>query len=306
MTRRERRPRRRARAARPRRRARPATAASSPAGASAGPPPQLVERRAQGARRRRRGRGPPTSACTSGRCSAWSTEGSSAARIDPVVAGIDRIYTLGTRGILAAPWVASARRTSRIACPRVVPKEETDISHLSDEMADLLYPGRRPRPFRIGVRFERLRRAGLRAGGRARARARPSTARRRARDGHRPPRRLRRRRGADAARPVRARAGAAGHRGARRRQEGALRPRAVAAALLDLRRRGGLSACRSPEDLDRLDVDDPPAAGEVGPLLQRRRRRSRRRSCRRRSRRSSGATPTPRSATTASASATRA
>ena len=37
--------------------------------------------------------------------------------------------------------------------PRVVPKEETDISHLSDEMADLLYPGRRPRPFRIGLSF---------------------------------------------------------------------------------------------------------------------------------------------------------
>ncbi len=37
--------------------------------------------------------------------------------------------------------------------PRVVPEEEADISHLSDEMADLLYPGRRPRPFRIGVRF---------------------------------------------------------------------------------------------------------------------------------------------------------
>jgi hypothetical protein len=37
--------------------------------------------------------------------------------------------------------------------PRVVPKEEADISELSDEMADLLYPGRRPRPFRIGVRF---------------------------------------------------------------------------------------------------------------------------------------------------------
>jgi hypothetical protein len=37
--------------------------------------------------------------------------------------------------------------------PRVVPKEESDISHLSDEMADLLYPGRRPRPFRIGLRF---------------------------------------------------------------------------------------------------------------------------------------------------------
>jgi hypothetical protein len=38
--------------------------------------------------------------------------------------------------------------------PRVVPKEEADISHLSDELAELLYPGRRPRPFRIGIRFE--------------------------------------------------------------------------------------------------------------------------------------------------------
>jgi len=37
--------------------------------------------------------------------------------------------------------------------PRVIPREETDISQLSDEMADLLYPGRRPRPFRIGLRF---------------------------------------------------------------------------------------------------------------------------------------------------------
>lgn len=38
--------------------------------------------------------------------------------------------------------------------PRVVPKEEGDISHLSDEMADILYPGRRPRPFRIAVEFD--------------------------------------------------------------------------------------------------------------------------------------------------------
>lgn len=38
--------------------------------------------------------------------------------------------------------------------PPVVPREEKDISHLSDEMADLLYPGRRPRPFRMGVVFE--------------------------------------------------------------------------------------------------------------------------------------------------------
>lgn len=38
--------------------------------------------------------------------------------------------------------------------PRVVPRAEEDISHLSDEMAELLYPGRRPRPFRLGLIFE--------------------------------------------------------------------------------------------------------------------------------------------------------
>jgi hypothetical protein len=38
--------------------------------------------------------------------------------------------------------------------PRLVPRQETDISHLSDEMADILYPGRRPRPFRMGISFE--------------------------------------------------------------------------------------------------------------------------------------------------------
>jgi hypothetical protein len=38
--------------------------------------------------------------------------------------------------------------------PRVVPREEDDVSHLSDEMVDLLYPGRRPRPFRVGLSFE--------------------------------------------------------------------------------------------------------------------------------------------------------
>ena len=37
--------------------------------------------------------------------------------------------------------------------PPVLPREEEDISHLSDEMADILYPGRRPRPFRIAVEF---------------------------------------------------------------------------------------------------------------------------------------------------------
>lgn len=37
--------------------------------------------------------------------------------------------------------------------PPVVPREEADISHLSDEMAEVLYPGRRRRPFRMGLVF---------------------------------------------------------------------------------------------------------------------------------------------------------
>jgi hypothetical protein len=38
--------------------------------------------------------------------------------------------------------------------PPLVPRAEADISHLDDEMADLLYPGRRKHPFRMGLRFE--------------------------------------------------------------------------------------------------------------------------------------------------------
>jgi hypothetical protein len=38
--------------------------------------------------------------------------------------------------------------------PPLVPKEERNIDHLSDEMADILYPGRRPRPFRIALVFD--------------------------------------------------------------------------------------------------------------------------------------------------------
>jgi hypothetical protein len=38
--------------------------------------------------------------------------------------------------------------------PPLVPKEERNIDHLSDEMADILYPGRRPRPFRISLAFD--------------------------------------------------------------------------------------------------------------------------------------------------------
>ena len=38
--------------------------------------------------------------------------------------------------------------------PPLVPKEERNIDHLSDEMADILYPGRRPRPFRVALAFD--------------------------------------------------------------------------------------------------------------------------------------------------------
>jgi hypothetical protein len=38
--------------------------------------------------------------------------------------------------------------------PDVVARNEPDIGALSDELADVLYPGRRPRPFRIGVAFD--------------------------------------------------------------------------------------------------------------------------------------------------------
>jgi hypothetical protein len=46
--------------------------------------------------------------------------------------------------------------------PRVVPRDEEDVSHLSDEMVDLLYPGRRPRPFRLGLAFEAFEGPGYR------------------------------------------------------------------------------------------------------------------------------------------------
>lgn len=49
---------------------------------------------------------------------------------------------------------ADEPRTFADRLPPVIPKEEADISHLSDEMADVLYPGRRPRPFRMGLVFE--------------------------------------------------------------------------------------------------------------------------------------------------------
>jgi hypothetical protein len=54
--------------------------------------------------------------------------------------------------------------------PPVVPRQESDISHLSDEMAELLYPGWRPRPFRVTVAFDAFEgQAGERAVALARA-----------------------------------------------------------------------------------------------------------------------------------------
>jgi hypothetical protein len=38
--------------------------------------------------------------------------------------------------------------------PPVVPKVEEDIEGLSDELAEILYPGRRPRPFALSVVFD--------------------------------------------------------------------------------------------------------------------------------------------------------
>ena len=38
--------------------------------------------------------------------------------------------------------------------PPVVADDEEDIAGLPDEMVDILYPGRRVRPFRMGVTFE--------------------------------------------------------------------------------------------------------------------------------------------------------
>ena len=38
--------------------------------------------------------------------------------------------------------------------PPVVPKVEDDISGLSDELVEILYPGRRPKPFAISVVFD--------------------------------------------------------------------------------------------------------------------------------------------------------
>jgi hypothetical protein len=67
----------------------------------------------------------------------------------------------GTTNDILAPMSRERPPDFAERLPRVVPKEEADISQLSDEMVDLLYPGRRPRPFRIELRFARFEGPGL-------------------------------------------------------------------------------------------------------------------------------------------------
>jgi hypothetical protein len=62
--------------------------------------------------------------------------------------------------ILAAAMGRDRAKNFADRLPPLVPREEADISHLSDEMADILYPGRRPRPFRMGLSFEAFDGAG--------------------------------------------------------------------------------------------------------------------------------------------------
>ena len=114
-------------------------------------------------------------------------------------------------------------------------------------MADLLYPGRRPRPFRVGLRFDALRRARATRAALALARRSPGLPRRRPR-----PRAARTTRRSTPARRATLRdlfelvKGRPGHRGARRRQEACPYAHELWLPLvLDLRRQARPSACRS-------------------------------------------------------------
>jgi hypothetical protein len=60
----------------------------------------------------------------------------------------------GRRHVILRAVPRERAKTFADRLPAVVPREEEDIAHLSDEMADILYPGRRPRPFRIAVEFD--------------------------------------------------------------------------------------------------------------------------------------------------------
>ena len=246
-------------------------------------------------------RQPPGAASTS------STEGSRRRRSAPGTLRHGRTIHARPRGILAA---MGRERPPDFAdrLPRLVPKEEKDISHLSDEMADILYPGRRSaslpdRPHLRGVRRPPSARARWSWRG-----GRPSIARRRSALGpvHHA--------AFDAASARTLRdlfelvGRNAGHRGGRGRQANPLRARAVAAPVLDLRRgRGARSLEKMPlaEDLEAIDKQirqlqiewDKFFGGiEKKPPTDLRSRRWRR---------SSAATRTRRSATTPSASATR-
>jgi hypothetical protein len=56
-----------------------------------------------------------------------------------------------------SPWVPREKAKSFAErLPPILPREEEDISHLSDDMVEVLYPGRRPRRFRIDISFDRF------------------------------------------------------------------------------------------------------------------------------------------------------
>jgi hypothetical protein len=59
-------------------------------------------------------------------------------------------------GLILTKVPAEKAKTFAERLPPILPKEEEDISHLSDDMVDVLYPGRRPRRFRIDISFGRF------------------------------------------------------------------------------------------------------------------------------------------------------
>ena len=150
--------------------------------------------------------------------------------------------------------------------PPVVTEEETDIAHLPDAMADILYPGRRPRPFRVAIEFEAF--DGPEAARALQlARRSPLYGERQEHDRVLHHASFETRQASEMRALFQVVGRAAGHGSARGRQARALRDRAVAAAGLALRRRGGLSGGRR-RRLRHARAHDPAGADRVGEVLR--------------------------------------
>ena len=107
----------------------------------------------------------------------------------------EELYRASPRALFSAAAMGRERaKTFADRLPPLVPREEADISHLSDEMADILYPGPPAAAVPDGRELRGVRRPGPRARGRAgpALSGLPRDGRRRPR---RAPRRLRRRGG---------------------------------------------------------------------------------------------------------------